>query len=226
MNDILHSVGRFPVRLRLAFLIAFLLAPLAASAVEPLLVDDFATGLRPGWAEKAFRGRTRYVPATEDGRPALKAESRAAASGLYFPIRVNPVVHPRIAWSWKVARSLSPGDERTKGGDDYAARVYVVFPSRLFWRTRAINYVWAGRMPVGSSWPNAFTENARMIAVESGDAKAGRWVDEERDLRADFLRAFGEEPPEAGAVAIMTDTDNAGGGATAWYGAIRLLPAK
>jgi hypothetical protein len=226
MSDILHSVGRFPVVLRLAFLLAFLLGPCAALAVEPILVDDFATGLRPGWTEKTFRGHTLYAPSTEGGRAALKAESRAAASGLYFPVRINPVVHPRIAWSWKVARSLKSGDERTKSGDDYAARLYVVFPSRLFWRTRAINYVWAGRMPVGAAWPNAFTPNARMIAVESGDAKAGRWVDEVRDLRADYRSAFGEEPGEAGAVAIMTDTDNAGGEATAWYGAIRLLPKE
>ncbi len=197
-----------------------------ASEAGPILVDDFVSGLRPGWIEKVFRGHTRYAPGKEDGRPALKAESRAAASGLYFPIAFDPKAYPRIDWSWKVARALAPGDERAKGGDDYAARVYVVFPSRLFWRTRAINYVWAGRQPAGALWPNAFTSNAMMIAVESGDARAGRWVDESRDLRADFRRAFGEEPPEAGAVAIMTDTDNAGGEATAWYGAIRLLPKE
>jgi hypothetical protein len=191
-----------------------------------LLVDDFAAGARPGWVEKVFRGRTLYTPAVEEGRPALKAESRASASGLHFPVRFDPKAFPRLSWSWKVARALRTGDERKKGGDDYAARVYVVFPSRLFWRSRALSYVWAGGVPAGTSWPNAFTPNAAMIAVESGDAKAGRWVDEVRDIREDYRKAFGEEPPEGGAVAIMTDTDNAGGEATAWYGAIRLLPPE
>jgi hypothetical protein len=207
----------------------FLLLALAAAAIAagaPILVDDFATGLRPGWTEKAFKGHTLYRPVTEDGRPALRAESRGTASGLYFPVAFDLSAHPRIAWSWKVSKSLRTGDERTKGGDDYAARVYVVFPSKWFWRTRAINYVWAGGRPAGSTWPNAFTGNAAMFAVESGDAKAGRWVDETRDVRADYRRAFGEEPPAAGAVAVMTDTDDAGGEALAWYGAIRLLPPE
>jgi hypothetical protein len=214
-----------PVRVAaFAAMLAVAAAVSAASAAGPILVDDFSSGLRPGWSEKSFRGHTRYTPVTDEGRSALKAESRASASGLVFPVAFDPKAYPRIAWSWKVARALASGDERSKGGDDYAARIYVIFPSGLFWRTRALNYVWAGRQPAGSVWPNAFTSNARMLAVESGDGKAGRWVDEVRDLRADFRRAFGEEPPEAGAVAIMTDTDNAGGEATAWYGPIRLLP--
>lgn len=33
---------------------------------------------------------------------------------------------------------------------------------------------------------------------------------------------FGTDPPEAEAIAIMTDTDNTGGTAEAWYGDIIL----
>lgn len=64
-----------------------------------------------------------------------------------------------------------------------------------------------------------------MVAVESGDGNAGRWVDEERNVVDDFRRALGEDPPKVGAVAIMTDTDNTGEEAVAWYGTIRFLPA-
>jgi len=63
-----------------------------------------------------------------------------------------------------------------------------------------------------------------MVAVESGDGNEGRWIDEERNLAEDYRRAFGEDPPRIGAVAIMTDTDNTGEDAVAWYGAIRFLP--
>ena len=63
-----------------------------------------------------------------------------------------------------------------------------------------------------------------MVAVESGDGNAGRWIDEERNLAEDYRLAFGEDPPRIGAVAIMTDTDNTGEEAVAWYGAIRFLP--
>jgi hypothetical protein len=67
-----------------------------------------------------------------------------------------------------------------------------------------------------------------MVAVESGNGKAGTWVAEERNLCEDYRALFGEDPPEIGAVALMTDTDNTGGEATAYYGDITLttLPAR
>jgi DUF3047 family protein len=56
------------------------------------------------------------------------------------------------------------------------------------------------------------------------NGNAGKWIEEERNLVDDYRRAFGEDPPKVGAVAIMTDTDNTGEQAVAWYGAIRFLP--
>jgi hypothetical protein len=58
--------------------------------------------------------------------------------------------------------------------------------------------------------------------VESGDEKAGTWVSEERNIREDYRRFFGEEPPRVGAVAVMTDTDDTGDEVTAWYGDITI----
>ena len=73
-------------------------------------------------------------------------------------------------------------DERTRAGDDYAARVYVVFSGGLaFWRIRAINYVWSGNQPVGSSWPSAYANNVCMIVVQSGLKQASQWVNEQRN---------------------------------------------
>lgn len=206
------------------FLLSAVLAATAGIAAGPLLIDDFGKGISPRWEKKVFQGETAYGPVLEEGRPAVKADSRASASALIHRISFDPKAYPRLSWSWKIAHTIRKGDERTKAGDDYAARVYVVFPSALFWRTRAINYIWANRLPQGAFLPNAYTGNAVMVAVESGDGKAGRWIDEERNLVEDFRRAFGEDPPKVGAVAIMTDTDNTGEEAVAWYGAIRFLP--
>ncbi len=98
----------------------------------------------------------------------------------------------------------------------------------FFFRTRAVNYIWANRIPKGTALPNAFTSNAMMVAVESGDEKTGTWVAEERNVYEDYRTLFGEDPPAIGAVALMTDTDNTGGEATAYYGDITLqaLPAR
>ncbi len=59
-----------------------------------------------------------------------------------------------------------------------------------------------------------------MIVVESGSAKLNTWVAETRNVYEDYKRAFGEEPPMISGVAIMTDTDNTGESAEAFYGDI------
>ena len=151
----------------------------------------------------------------------MLADSNAAASGLVREISIDLSKTPILNWIWKVDSVLAGADERARAGDDYPARVYVVFSGGvMFWRTRAINYVWSNKQPVGSNWPNAFTGNARMVAVESGNSRARQWVSERRDVRADYRHLFGEEPGRVDAVAIMTDTDNTGATATAWYGDI------
>lgn len=218
----MKRLRRYVAALVFAFSIAMVVP--AGLAAGPLLVDDFGKGLSAGWEKKVFKSETAYRPVLEEGRPAAKGESRAAASALIYRVSLDPKTYPRLSWSWKIVRTIGKGDERTKAGDDYAARVYVVFPSTFFWKTRAVNYIWANRLPRGSFLPNAYTGNAVMVAVESGDANAGRWIDEERNLVEDYRRAFGEDPPKIGAVAIMTDTDNTGEQAVAWYGAIRFLP--
>lgn len=188
---------------------------------ERVDVARFSQGDLSGWRSKAFSGETRYALKNQDGRTVLRADSNAAASGLYREVSVELGKTPILNWTWQVGNILAGADERTRAGDDYPARVYVIFSGGLmFWRTRAINYVWSNKQPIGSSWPNAFTGNAHMIAVESGAGRVGQWVGERRDVRADYRRVFGEEPGRVDAVAIMTDTDNTGAAATAWYGDI------
>lgn len=195
----------------------------ARTGAAEILIDDYKGGLSPGWKEKVFEKRTRYEVVEEGSARFIKATSRASASALYYEINFDPKDYPILTWRWKVDRILTKGDASSKAGDDYAARVYVVFPSLLFWRTRAVNYIWANKLPRAEVVPNAFTSNAMLIAVRSGPGDVGKWVEEKRHIVEDYRRCFGQDPPGAGAVAIMTDTDNTGEEATAWYGPIRLL---
>lgn len=199
-----------------------LLLPLLLAA-ETLRVDvaHFSTGDMGGWQVRQFSGTTHYVLGEDQGRRALRADSRAAASGLFREIEVDLAATPYLHWSWKVDDVLDGNDERSRAGDDYAARIYVVFSGGLwFWRTRAVNYVWSSHQHIERTWLNAYTGDARMIAVESGATHAGKWIHERRDVRADYRRLFGEEPGRIVAVALMTDTDNTGASAGAWYGDI------
>ncbi len=194
-----------------------LLIPLLVAA-ETVSVGNFADDGLEGWQSQSFAGETDYQLVEVGGRRVLRAESQGTASGLYREQRIDLSVTPWLHWRWKVKDTLKGVDETTRDGDDYPARVYVVFSGGLaFWRTRTVVYVWASNQPQGSHWANAFTDNARVIAVQSGDANAGEWQREARNVRADYEMLFGEDVSEADAVAIMTDTDNSDQSAVAWY---------
>jgi hypothetical protein len=190
------------------------------------LIDDFRNGAGPGWESKSFKGETRYFPGVADGVPCLRAESSESASGLFYKIEYDAAAEPILAWSWRVDNIIAKGDVRNKSGDDYPARIYVVFPSLLFWKTKALNYVWATNLSENTAIPNSFTSNAMMVAVENGPAHLGQWRSYRRNIYQDYRKYFGSEPPPVGAIAIMSDTDNTGEKASACYGPIRVESAS
>ena len=212
---------RAPVsrQLRAGAAASLLLAVAATGAAET--VDVLRDGDITAWEQKVFSGRTTYETVRKDGRDVVRATSDGTASGLYFRQRIDLEKTPILRWTWRVEGTLGDIDERTRAGDDYSARVYVIRSHPvLLWKTRAVNYVWASARPAGDTWPNAYTDASRNVAVRTGDAEAGRWVDERRDVRADFRALFGKPVRYVDAVAIMTDTDNTGGSAVAFYGDI------
>jgi hypothetical protein len=191
-----------------------------AKAARPteIPVARFSHGDLTGWYDKVYSGKTVYT--LDNG--ALKAHAVKSGSGKIKEISVDPKKYPKLSWSWKVAHTLKREDIKKKSGNDFAARVYVIFPRTFFWRMRAINYVWAAKMPKGSEAPSPHAANSAIVAVESGDELAGKWVSEERNVYEDYKRIFGEEPPQIGGVAIMTDTDDTQDEVSAWYGDITL----
>lgn len=199
-----------------------LMAGALAWAAERVWVARFGAEGLAGWQTKVFDGRTGYRLVNEDGRRVLRADSEGTASGLYREIAVDLSETPYLHWSWKVPADLGEPDERSRSGDDYPARVYVIFSGGLaFWATETINYVWSSSQGRGATWTNAFTDQARMVAVRGEGDATGRWRHERRNVAADYRRLFGEAPPATvDAVAVMTDTDNTGKRARAFYGDI------
>lgn len=202
-------------------LLFFLLT--ASSSAEEVLVGKFSAADLSGWEDQPFKGKTSYSLVTDNGKMVLKAYSFHAASGLIKKLKLNVREYQTLRWSWKIDHTLKKEDVKTKRGDDFAARVYAVFPRTFFWRTRAICYVWASKLPKDAHVPSPHTSNSIDVAVESGNDKVGSWVTEERNIYEDYRRFFGEEPPALGAVALMTDTDDSQDEATAFYGDIALV---
>lgn len=197
----------------------FLFQSSAWCAEEPVMLGEFSDGNLDGWEERSFVDNTKYEITNIDGRTALQARSKQTASGLFREMKVDLTKTPVLNWSWRVENILQGNDERSKQGDDYPARVYVVFSGGIwFWKSRALNFVWSSNQAQDSTWPNAFTENAVMIAMESGGDYLGQWRGYKVDIRQLYKQHFGDDIEEVDAVAVMTDTDNAGGEAVAYYG--------
>ena len=172
-----------------------------------------------GWEEKSFVGNTDYKIKTFEGVERLYANSQASASGLFKEITINLRDTPYLSWQWLVNNKLMGLNEKSKEGDDYAVRIYVVAKHPIFfWKTRALNYVFSSNQDVDSVWPNAYTSQAMMIAVNGKDDATNEWHQHKRNVYEDFKRYFGEEVTQIDAIAVMTDTDNGKQQATAWDG--------
>lgn len=239
------------MRARLAAAVLLLLTAPSPAPAEPLTPGRFSAaapgGLPEGWTPFSFAKyprHTDYRLAASDGVTVLRAEADASVSALLHAFPADTRAYPVMRWRWKVDNLLVKGDILRKDGDDYPARIYVLFdypPDRLSFADRAkillarviygarvpaaaLCYVWDNKAPTGTILPNAYTDRVRMVVVRSGPADLGRWVAEERDVAGDFRAAFGEDPPAISGIAVAADTDNTGERAVAWFGDITLHP--
>lgn len=232
-------------------LILFVLFPMFTVAQEIVDVGSFSTSTTDavypaGWEPLNLGGaehQTEYTLVEDGGMYVMRAESNNSASALTYPLKIDLKKTPIIQWSWKIDNVIVKGDAMRKDGDDYPARLYIIFDydaSQLSWFEKleyeayhllngtyppvaALNYLWANKLPVSSLVPNIYSARVQMFAIRSGGTELGKWVNEERNIFEDYLHAFGEEPPVVAGIAIMTDTDNTGERATTYYGDIRLL---
>jgi hypothetical protein len=174
------------------------------------------------WKEKSFKGNTSYKVLELDGEHVLQANSQRSASGIYKNIPIKLQDYPYLNWRWRTENKIDTGDERSKQGDDYVARIYVVIDGGLlFWKSMALNYVWANHAAKNTVWNNAYAgESVKMFALRSSDDETGTWYTEKRNVYEDLKRIFGKEISSIDAVALMTDTDDSGTEARTYYAEI------
>lgn len=190
---------------------------------------------------KRISKHTVYSMVDDNGTSVVKAQSDQSASGLVANVTIDLRDYPILEWRWKIANLVAKGDPHRKEGDDYPARIYIIFgpdQSKLDFADKVarklsgqdiphsgLNYIWDNKTPIGAALPNAFSDRLRMFVVQSGGDKLNQWQTEQRNVLEDYRKAFGAEPPLISGIAIMTDTDNTHEHTTAWYGDIRFKKA-
>lgn len=187
--------------------------------------------------------RLRRDPDT--GGTVLFARAQRSASAMMHPVHVKLVENHRIAWCWKVASLIEGADNTDRHAEDAPVRIVLAFGGdktklgfrdqmffeqvRLFTGQEApyatLMYIWENHQPVETVLNNPHTGRVRMLVAESGPQRTGRWLRYVRDIRADYIKAFGEEPGPLIGVGVLTDTDNTGQSVEAWYGDINIQTA-
>ena len=198
----------------------------SAQTSELNLLGEFSSDWKKSWIERKISEKpTLYEVVEQDTNKVLRASSINESSALWHSLELYPGRIGTISWKWKVDKLLSDDiNEKSKKGDDYAARVIVVFePHLVSWKTRAICYVWAAKEPVGTIFRNPYAQSVAMVVVQSGKENKGKWLSEERNFVSDYRKAFDGHPEMVSAVAIMVDTDNTNHEAVTWFDDIKIM---
>ena len=203
-------------------------------------------GMPNGWnfyRIAPFKKSTVYRLENYQGRTVLSANSKISASGLAVKLRPRQAMNLLLQWEWKAVTPITNADNTDGYTDDAPLRILVAFDgnkSKLPLKEKmtfemanlisgqempyaTLMYIWSGRSPVDTIIPNAHTSRIKMIVVDSGWDHLGQWHKHQRDLAADFKRAYGEAPGEVIGIALLTDTDNTKSETRAFYGDIELI---
>jgi len=191
---------------------------------------------------------TTYAIADMDGRKVLRVEAIKSYGNLVHDLSaVLAEAGSRLRWRWRLEEPLRGADLRRREGDDSPLKVCALFDMpldklglierNLLRLARGVSgeklpsatlcYVWDSALAPGTLLANAYTARVRIIVVNSGEQRLGQWVSHERDLAADFQRAFGEESatlPPLQAVLVGGDADSTGGRSLGWVGDVTLSP--
>jgi len=185
---------------------------------------------------------TGYEVIEEGGQPVLHAVADGSASAWVLLRGDDLAATPVLQWRWRVPALIDGAANEDPKREDAPARVIIGFDGdksklpddeqRYFARIKRLAgrdmpyamlmYIWDNHNPVGAIVPSAHTSRIKMIVAESGAAGVGPWRSYSRNIAQDFERAFGEKPGPVLGFALMTDTDNTGAKAEAFYGALRL----
>jgi hypothetical protein len=216
-----------------------------AVAAPPAVTVSLRHGA-PGAREMTFGGirPTTWASLEDGGEAVLLATAERAASLRWAPVALAAVARPLLRWRWRVDALPARGDLRARRTDDAGARVYVGFrysPEMVpigqriaYWAARrrhgeyppyaGVAYVWAAAPAAGTVLIHPEYPRLLEVVVRAGGDGLGAWHDEERDPVADYVAAFGTQPPPLSHVAVMSDADDTRDRAAARFSDLVLAP--
>jgi hypothetical protein len=176
-----------------------------------LFASHFERGLTGRWVQEKFifgLKPTDYSVIPDGTNHCLRAAATNSNSALMAKLNLKPPLHLLLHWRWKIDHTPPGASDRVVHDYDHAARVIIAFDT-FIGPPRSINYFWANSELVGTAMPHPLMGRAQMLALESGNGRAGEWISEERNVTADWHRLFpGRKMPRIVGIGVLTDTDS------------------
>ncbi|MCC7299692.1 MAG: DUF3047 domain-containing protein [Verrucomicrobia bacterium] len=139
-------------------------------------------------------------PANPEHRWLSASSAKASASLLSdFPLAVDLKKTPIVRWRWRATVLPHGADGRNPDKDDQVIGLYISSGTRL--KQQSIAYRWETQTPIGSEgtvqYANLFAVKWFTVRNEC-HADGETFFIEERNVAADFKKAFGEIPEKIG----------------------------
>ncbi len=173
---------------------------------------DYLWYLGPGEIFRAGR--------TPDGRTAIGCHTHGDVGILRREARAPLAPGTRLRWSWRVDELPTDLAEDTLPSHDYLS-IAVEFDDG-----QDLTYYWSAALPEGTvyrcplpTWKDKETH----VVVRCGTTGLGRWLDEERDLHADYARILGGPAREVVRVWLIANSLFQRGHGRCEYASIHLV---
>ena len=163
-----------------------------------------------------YEAKARVV--TEGGQRVLHVKSVDSGFIVGTKRRVDVTRYPHVSWRWKAERLPKGASFAARATNDQALQLLFGFEGG-----KVVGYIWdstgkPGATGSGLSW----REDVRVIVLQAGPARLGRWVSERRSLLEDYRKLFREDPPTLEGVAVQSNSQHTESSGAGYVGAIVL----
>jgi hypothetical protein len=208
----------------IALIILFFLFVPAKADNDRLIIESFSKGVDEkgiplDWELKEKEGTAIIKLEKEDDIYALHLISEQSSFGVAKNVNIDIKEYPYINFRWKVIELPRNGDFRKKETDDQAAQIYVAFGTFKL-TAKIVGYLWENKAPKLTTGVSPAWSKTRLIVLESGPEKIGKWVCEKRNIYNDYKELFEKEPPEAKLISLYINSQHTKSRAESYFGEI------
>ncbi len=189
-----------------------------SASADVVKVFDFTKEEFETLKVKKIKGETSWSLGSNEKGNFIRSEAEGVGSFLAKETFVDLNKTPFLNITWKVEKNLPGIVENSKKGHDYAARVLVAKKTgSTALSNRAMNYVFSSNNNINDNWQSPFTKKSVDYILSTTKQNFSEWVTVKVNVKQHFKKFHNLEIDKIDAIALMTDTDNTGLKAIAYF---------